>query len=405
MAKHLVLFLNSADLFLSHRQHLARGAEAAGYQVTVLCPPGPAVAEVVRLGYACATVPLGRKSASPLGEGLALLRVYRVLRQLKPDVLHNFTIKPDLYGTLAGRALGVARIINTVTGLGYVFIDQNPRARILRALLTLLYPMVFRSSRVWMTFQNGDDLEFFRRRGWADSSLCSLIPGTGVDTERFRPHAKTFVHMDIHPHVHTHNQTRTHLDTTAHTDTHARTRILFAGRYLKDKGLGELVSACSQLWSEGLQFQLLLCGRLDPGNPNSFTESEMGEIRRQPFVTDLGFRTDMDHVYPDADIVCLPSYREGLPLTLIEASACGKPLVATDVPGCRDVVRAGENGILVPVRNAAALAEGLRQLLLDSELRDRMGTRARDLAVERFEKQRVVQMGIELYANAPKSAA
>lgn len=373
MAKRLVLFLNSGELFLSHRQHLAQGAAAEGYDVTVLVPEGPGAVEVRARGYKCETVKLGRKSLSPLGELLSVVRIFQTLKRLKPDVLHSFTIKPVLYGTLCARLLGIPSIVNTVTGLGYIFIDKGFVAGTLRALLSPLYKIVFRSPRVNFIFQNKDDFDLYRRHGWVDIHRSQLIPGTGVDVQTFQP-----------------NQ----------LPTGAESIVLYAGRYLKDKGLLELFAACRELAREGQNIRLLMCGKTDPGNPNSLSDEEFARWRQESWLEDLGFQKEMAKIYAKAHVVCLPSYREGIPLTLIEAAACGKALLATDVPGCRDVVTDGETGLLIPAADSPALKNALKKLITDKDLRDNLGERARAMAIERFAKEPLVKRNLGVYRKA-----
>jgi glycosyltransferase involved in cell wall biosynthesis len=370
MSKRLILFINSAELFLSHRQHLARGAQAQGYDVIILVPPGPNVSTIRELGFRCETVKLGRKTVFPPLEILAVLELYFCLRRLRPDVLHSFTIKPVLYGTLVARLLRVKKIINTVTGLGFAFIDAGFKARTIRFVLGIAYKVIFRVPHIKFIFQNHDDHQFYIDNGWVKKEQTRLIPGTGVDTETFKP-----------------QQQRRGTEPS----------VLFAGRYLRDKGLAELIQAASELWQEGLRFRLILCGKIDAGNPNSFLQGHVEEWKRLPFVQDLGFQKVMAPVYAMGDIVCLPSYREGIPLTLIEASSAGKPMVATNVPGCREVVVDGDNGFLVEARASEGLKDALRKLLTNPELRSRFGARARELALKYYRKEILVEQGLSVY--------
>jgi len=346
---------------------------AEGYDVTVLVPDGPGAADVRARGYKCETVKLGRKSLLPLGEFMSIVQIYLTLRRLKPDVLHSFTIKPVLYGTIGARLLRTPRIVNTVTGLGYIFIDKGIVARTLRAVLSPLYKLLYRSPRVNFIFQNKDDFDLYARNGWIVTQRAQLIPGTGVDTQTFKPNE---------------------------VPNSSESIILYAGRYLKDKGLLELFEACKELASEGHKLKLLMCGKIDQGNPNSLSEEEFKTWRNESWLEDLGFQKEMAPIYARAHVVCLPSYREGIPLTLIEAAACGKALLATDVPGCRDVVSHGETGLLVPAADGAALKQSLKKLISDPGLRHNLGERARAMAIERFAKGPLVSKNLGVYRQA-----
>lgn len=376
MADRLVLFTNSAELFLSHRQHLAQGAVSRGFEVIVICPPSPAVKTIVAAGYQCETVPLGRNSVNPLKELRSLFCIWQVLRRLKPQVIHNFTIKCVLYGTLAARATGCRQIVNTVTGRGHVFLDSGLKAWTIRGVLSVLYRIAFRAPQIHFVFQNADDRDLYVTRGWVAEDVSEVIPGTGVDTERFAPAP----------------------------EPDGPVRILFAGRFLREKGLRELVRACDQLHKEKEVFQLMICGWLDMGNPSAYSQEDMERIARRPYVQIAGQRKDMENVYRSVHVVCLPSYGEGLPLTLVEAAAAGKPLVATDVPGCREVVENNKNGFLVELGNITALALALRTLIRDRATRDRFSRASRDLALKRFAKAHVVEAGLKIYSEERKVA-
>ncbi len=377
MPKHIVMFINSSELFLSHRQHLARGAMEAGYKLTVLVPPGPNVQVIRDLGYNCETVTLGRKSIFPGHELRALISLYLKLKNLKPDILHSFTIKPVLYGSLVAKWLGIPRVVNTVTGLGFAFIDSGLKATVIRAILSVLYRFAFSDKTCEFIFQNRDDQEFYLKNNWVRQSQSLVIPGTGVDFEVFKPLALEVV-REIPV-------------------------ILFAGRYLKDKGLGELIKACTELFRAGFQFRLLLSGQIDNGNPNSFSVSDVESWKQHAFIENLGHQKNMPAIYRLADIFCLPSYREGLPLALIEAAATGCALVATDVPGCREIVKTDENGFLVKARSVESLQAALQHLLVDGNLRQRFSTNARKMAMIKFNKTDLVDQGLQVYNSVPRN--
>lgn len=370
MQRHLVIFINTADLFMTHRQHLARAAMAKGFRMTVVCPPGPVVARLRDAGFTCRTINLGRKSVNPFSELSSCLELAAVLRELRPDILHSFTIKPVLYGTLVGRWLGTKSIVNTVTGLGFAFIDKGLKAKVLRQFLSLLYLFIFRAPNVQFIFQNQDDRQLYIDQGWVIPERTQVISGTGVDLDVFKP---------------------------PQNEPALPVKILFAGRFLKDKGLLELVAAAQKLKNDGIDFRLILCGSLDAGNPNSLSQNDLSEIEKLAFVENWGHQTSMAEIYPKCHIVCLPSYREGIPLTLLEGAACGRALVATDVPGCREVVGQPEFGLMVPSREVVGLKVALQTLILDHEIRSRFGSRARTLAEQKFEKSKVVALGLDVY--------
>ncbi len=366
----LALGVNSARFFLSHRLGLATEAKERGYQVFVLCPPGAEVPKIQELGFEVKTIGLSRKGTQFIAELQTIVRFYKALRKIKPSIYHGFTIKPVIYGALAGRLAGVPKIFCTITGLGYVFIDENKRARILRKIIGALYKTVFRSSKVNVIFQNTDDRNLFIDRGWTRGEQSHLIAGTGVDLKAFFPEEPS---------------------------TTSTVKILFPARLLAHKGIAELVRAGETLNSQGKNFLISICGDLDEQNPSHVTEKEITTWKQLPFLQFLGHQQKMRDVFVAHDIVCLPSYREGIPLALMEAAACAKPIVTTDSPGCRDVVNNGENGFLVPVKNVHELTRTLGILLDSRELRLRMGQASLAKAQAQFNKEHVLQKHFDLY--------
>lgn len=370
----LVLFINSAELFLTHRQHLARQAQREGYQVTILCPPSPAVEKIRAGGFACATLPLQRQSLNPLNELRTLGHLYQFLRSEQPDVVHCFTLKPMLYGTAVARALGLPRVVNSVTGLGFSFTASTWRARVARAILHSIGRRIFRHPRIQFIFQNPEDRDFCIQQNWTTTEACRVIPGTGINPHQFQPGKPRESEI---------------------------CRILFAGRFLSSKGLPDLIQACDGLFARNLKFTLVLCGRLDPGNPCTLTRQHLREIIDRPYVEYLGYCEEMEKVYPTCDVACLPSTREGLPLSLIEAASCELPVVTTDVPGCRQVVISKVNGLLVKVHDVAALQTSLAQLIVNPPLRKHLGIQGRERVLREFDFQKTVPQCLETYRDAP----
>lgn len=357
---------------MSHRLLLAKGAAENGYHVTVASPTGPEVKNIIQMGFAHYNLAMGRKSMGPLGELITLYRFLKCIQILSPDVIHLFTIKPVLYGALVSRMLNVRKIVVTITGLGFIFLKPGWYGKILKIFIGFLYSVTIKTKKLSVIFQNQDDLNLFTRNNWIYSSQACVILGTGVDTELFSP--KPIINNDS-----------------------GAVKILFPARFLKDKGLLELTAACQNLNKKNLNFILILCGELDIGNPSSLTIEELKYIETLPFIRNYGYCADMYKIYPQTDIVCLPSYREGLPLSLIEASSCGRPIVTTDVPGCREVVVDKLNGFCVPVKNVEALENALSALILDKELRIAMGAKSRERALAFFSKENIIKKNLEVY--------
>ena len=368
-AKHIV-FLESEDwAFCQHRLPLARAARDAGYRVSLVAPAGERVEEIRAEGFGFEPLRMRRTGTSPLAEARSVGEIARIYRRIRPDLVHQIAIKPVLYGTIAARLAGVPAVVNSITGLGYAFIGDSMKRRALRQVISTMLRSALATRRVRCVFQNPDDRDVFVSRRLVDPSRTVIVRGSGVDTDRFAP-APEPPGVPI---------------------------VLLASRLLWDKGIGELIEAVRTLKAEGLTFRLILAGTPDPANPASIPQATLSAWEREGLVELPGFVRDMAPLLRQSHIACLPSYREGLPLFLLEAAATGLPCVTTDVPGCREAVLHGQNGLLVPVRTVAPLANALRTLLADTTLRRNMGHRGRALALEHFAVSVVVRGIFEVY--------
>lgn len=366
--KRKVLFLQTQDhTFWSHRMPFARAALAEGYEVVVAAHEDAHGERIRAAGLRLVPLPWKRGGVNPLYELLLLLKIIRLYHEERPDLVHQVTAKPILYGTLAALICGVPAIVNTFTGLGFVFISRGFKARALRLAITsaLKVALAARGSRT--IFQNKDDQALFVDGGLISPERAVLIRGSGVDVAHFTPNP----------------------------EPEGPPLVVLPARMLWDKGVGEFVEAARLLASEGARFAL--AGEADPENPAAVPVPRLEEWKARGVVEWWGLRRDMREVYAQASVVCLPSYREGLPKALMEAAACGRPLVAADVPGCREVVLPDATGLLVPARDARGLAAALKSLLADGALRRRMGERARALAVAEFSEEKVVGQTLRVY--------
>jgi glycosyltransferase involved in cell wall biosynthesis len=365
----LLFLINNPDFFISHRLPVGLAALKAGYEVHVAAPDGPGVTRLRRLGFQVHLLRLSRSGASPLEEIRSLAAIYRLYRQIRPDLVHHVTIKPVLYGTFAARFAGVPAVVNAFSGLGFIFIQRGWRASLRRFAVNLAYRFLLRHPRQTVIFQNHDDLELASRNGWVGAADTRLIRGSGVDLNLFQ----------------------------AVPETPGPLLVVLPARLLWDKGIREFAGAARQLQDEGVKARFALVGSRDAGNPASATEDWLEDLERRGILEVWGQREDMHRVLGEAHIVCLPSYREGLPKSLIEAAACGRPIVTTDVPGCREVIREGEGGFLVPAGDTPALAAALRRLLEEGELRRAMGLRNRREAERSFGIEGVVRDTLAIY--------
>ncbi len=368
MAK-ILFVVNNPDFFVSHRLPIGVAALARGHDVHVAAADGDGVTAIAREGMTFHRIPLRRSSARPWEELLSVRSLLRLYRTLEPDLAHHVTIKPVLYGGLASRLCDVPAVVHAVSGLGYVFLSRGPVASARRVVARAAYRVAFRHRNVRVIFQNEFDRAAFVDRGLVRPDDTVLIRGSGVDLSLFRPGP----------------------------EPEGVFTVVFPGRMLVDKGVRELVQASRLLRARGVVVRIRLIGPTDRGNPATINEAELRRWEREGLVDWLGERTDMPEQLRSAHAVCLPSYREGLSKALIEAAAAGRPIVTTDTPGCRDVVRDGENGLLVPIKDPEAIARALARLADHPSLRVAMGARGRDIAVAEFSVGSVVDQTLRMY--------
>jgi len=327
-------------------------------------------AAIRKAGIALVPIPFRRRGMNPVAEARCLWAIFRAYRGGRPDLVHQIALKPILYGSLAARLARVRRVVNAPVGMGFAFASKRLAARVLRPAIGLAFKLLMnpRGSRV--VFENGDDRAALVANGTVREADAVLIRGAGVDIAALRP-----APPPPGPPV-----------------------VVLASRMLYDKGVGEYVAAARMLRGEGVDARFLLVGAPDGENPAAIPEAQLRAWQEAGAVEWLGHRTDMAAILRGAHIACLPSYREGLPKSLLEAMAAGLPIVTTDVPGCREAVRDGENGLLVPARAVPELAEALRRLIRDPQLRARMGAAGRARAETEFASARVVAETLALYA-------
>jgi glycosyltransferase involved in cell wall biosynthesis len=375
MAPRRLLYVVTEDwFFLSHRLPMARAAQAAGFEVHVATNVADGAASIAREGFILHPVRFARGRLSPFATLATIAALRRVHRVIAPDLVHHVALQATVFGGLAALGRPVARI-NAITGLGYAFISASAKARVVRAVVgRLLRFLVDRPGSVALV-QNPDDRTLLAGLGIAQDRIV-LIPGSGVDVERLRPAAEPAGPVTLG----------------------------FVGRLLDDKGIRTLVAAHRLLRARGTDIALLIAGTPDPANPASVTQAEAEAWGREPGITWLGHVDDIATVWARAHIAVLPSRREGLPKSLLEAAACGRPMVATDVPGCREVAIANETGILVPTDDPAALAAAIATLAQAPDMRARFGAAARRLAEERFAANAIGRAVAALYLRLVQAA-
>jgi glycosyltransferase involved in cell wall biosynthesis len=367
----VILFANTAWYLYNFRLPLAQALVNQGYQVVLLSPGEEPYHQLLQEnGFQCLTIHMQRRKLNPLAEIQTVWQIFQIYHREVPDIVHHFTIKPVLYGSLASHLLRIRQIINAVTGLGYVFVTESLKAKLLRTAARLTYRLALQKTLV--IFQNPDDMSLFLQMKLVKPAQTTLIRGSGVAVEHFLP-------MEEPPGV---------------------PLIILPARMLWDKGIKEFVEAARHLKAKGIQARFALVGSPDPGNPQSVPEETLKNWHRAGTIEWWGWREEMASVYQSAHIVCLPSYREGTPKSLLEAAACGRPIIATNVPGCREIVQDGYNGYLINNLDPDALANALQKLIEDPGERQRMGKNGRQLAVAEFALNRVIEETLGVYAKS-----
>lgn len=370
MTTKVLIVTNTEWYFLSHRVPLARALRDAGHQVVVVAgSERDSESEIERLGFRFIRIPLVRRGSGLRTELKTLRALGAVYKAEKPWAVHHITIKPVIYGSVMARLLSVPVIMNTIPGLGYMFTGDGFRGRVRRLVALSMYRMALGGRSVRSIFQNPHDRALFVERRVVSRDNSTTVLGSGVDVVEFSP---------------VREQASTPL-------------VVLPARLLWDKGVGELVEASKLLKSRGVDCRIALVGSPDPQNPSSVPESTLRTWVSDGIVEWWGQRADMPAVLRESHIVVLPSYREGVPKSLLEAAASARAIVATDVPGCREVVDDGVTGILVPPRDAVALADAIQRLVAQPELRRALGEAARLKVVEKFSDKMIAAQTVAAY--------
>lgn len=366
----IILFVvNVPEFFLSHRLPLAVAAREAGFTVHVATGEGAHSDRVADLGFVHHLLPLSRSGRNPWKELRSLWSIYRLMRKIRPRLVHLVTIKPVLYGGLAARVAGVPAVVAAISGLGTVFMAQDAKGSWFTRGIVCFYRLALHHKNIKVVFQNPDDRNQVASFSDLRDEQTALIKGAGVCLEKYRV-CQEHGGMPV---------------------------VTFAGRFLKDKGLCEFVEAARLLRARGIAVRFWLAGSLDPENFTSITEEEVVQWVQEKVVEVLGYQNDIADVFSKSNIIVLPSYREGLPKVLIEAAACGRAVVTTDVPGCRDAIKPGLTGLLVPARDPVALADAIQFLIDDPVLRHQMGAAGRQLAESEFSIEDFVEDHLAIY--------
>jgi glycosyltransferase involved in cell wall biosynthesis len=375
MAARLLYVVTEDWYFLSHRLPMARAAKAAGYEVHVATRFGKGREEIEKEGFATHPLSWQRGSISGWHSLRGVIELREVLNKVRPEIQHNIALKPVLLGSVAALGVPGIKLVNSLTGLGTLFIGNHGTSGTTRNLVRRALKALLGRKGTVTVVQNPDDRRFVLELGVPEGAVLT-IPGSGVDIEHLKP-------MPEPP---------------------PPVVAAYAGRMLADKGVLTLIEAFSLATSRGTPLQLLLAGDTDKENPGSLAPEQLREFASAFGIRWLGHVADIRDVWEKAHFAVLASYREGLPKSLLEAAACGRPMVATDTTGCREIAIDGKTALTVPVNDAPALAEAMTKMASDPEMRARFGKAARELVEEKFSSEAIGKATVALYESlAPAS--
>jgi glycosyltransferase involved in cell wall biosynthesis len=367
--KTLLFFVSEDWFFCSHFLERAKAASTAGYEVVILTRTNHHAVAIKKSGLRLIHINFDRRSMNPFVILLTVMRLVAIYMREKPLLVHQVALKPILLGSLAARLANVPFIVNAVVGGGYAFISNKLSMRILRPILLFSMRVLLNPPCSKVVFENSDDLETYVRTGLVKNEDAVLIRGAGVEPGDFQSKIKK-----AYPPI-----------------------VLLVARLLWDKGIGEFAEAANILRQRGLNARFVIVGAPDPENLACIDSSTLEAWKVEGRVELWGFRSDVPEILSVASIACLPSYREGLPKSLLEAMAASLPCVATDVPGCREAVIDGDNGLLIPVKSASSLADAIEFLLRNPELAKKMGERGRTRLEQEFSSREVNERTLGLY--------
>lgn len=365
----LLIVVNVDWFFLSHRLPIALEAKKAGFEVHIATTITDRLNVIEAYGLKVHKLSLVRNKLGIFNTIKTIFELRNIFKIVNPDIVHLVTIKPVLLGGLLARWLKVPGLVTAVSGLGYVFMSRGFIARFRRWCVIRIYSMALKHPNQIVIFQNPDDRDSLLTSSSMQKINHVMIRGSGVDLKKY----------------------------IVKPEPQDQLVVLFPARLLADKGIFEFIAAAKLLRHRGQSARFVLAGLVDLENPTSVSHAQLYQWVEDGLVEYWGYRVDMPQVLASANVVVLPSYREGLPKVLLEAAAAGRAVITTDVPGCRDAIESGVTGLLVPVRNINSLANGIEQLLSNADQRIAMGLAGRRLAEKEFDVQAVVEKHLSVY--------
>ncbi len=359
--KKIILVANSSWYFYNFRLQLLKDIREIGYEIYLIAPKDKYTVKLIDNKFKFIEWNLKRLSINPINELISLMALIRIYLNLKPDLSHHFTIKSCIYGTIAAKISNTIFVINAITGLGYVFLSKNKSASFLRFFLRPLYRLIFKARRSIVIFQNSKDLEELNKLGITSTKNSNLISSSGVDINYFYPLKKNYSNIK------------------------KLSKFLFPSRVIREKGFFELIEACIILWDKGLNFELQIAGDIDKKIYKILKKEYSRELKNNNRLIFHGEVNNIRDLYSKCDIVILPSWREGLSKSLIEAASMEIPIITTDVPGCTDVIDHGINGLIVPPKDSDSIALAMELLIHNPLFAEKLGKAARIKVIDNFE--------------------
>ncbi len=371
-----MFFVTEDWYLLSHRLQLARACRERGWEVVVATRVRDHGSAIEREGFRVVPLRLRRRERAPWNEIRSFCELVWIFARERPDLIHQVGLKPVIYGSLAAIIVRPGVVINALAGMGYIFTSGRPMIRLMRTVVQLSLKVCLRPTRHWLIVQNDEDARAMKNGRVVAADRLSIIKGAGVDIERF----PFMPDPEISP--------------------GDPVILAMVSRMLMDKGVRELVLAARILKHRGTRVRVWLVGAPDPDNPTSITEETLRQWHNEGCIEWLGPLDDIPELWSKAHIALLPSYREGMPKSLLEAASCGRPIVTTDIPGCTDLVDDGVTGFTVPPHDWTNLADAIERLATSPEMRAKMGTRIRAKVVAKFADNVIIEQTLGLYQQA-----
>jgi glycosyltransferase involved in cell wall biosynthesis len=370
MQKKLLFILNDAHYFISHRLDIALEAQKKDYKVHIATHDIENHQLIKKYGFEFSPIKLSRSGVNIFKELSSFYELYKLLKKIKPDVLHLVTIKPVIYGSIIARIIKLPKVVAAIPGLGHIFTAEKTPNTLLKFLVTCLYKIALYQSNTHVIFQNNDDHNEFLNLNIINSYQAHIINGSGVNLTEYKFTKENASSSKI---------------------------IVMACRILQHKGILEFIEACEILTKKNIKAKFILAGKFDLQNPSFIKEETLKNLIKNTTISFIGFQENTYKLFKSAHVVVLPSYREGLPKVLSEAAACGRAIITTNVPGCKDAIIPGVTGLLVPPKNAHALAEAIEFLIKNDALRISMGNKARQFAEKQFNIDNIVKQHLDIY--------